>query len=348
MRRLLVRLVAATAAAMLLVAGLLVGPQQAVACACGAVVSDGTVTGEVAIVAWDGTRQSIDLQMLLGERTEDAGWIMPTPSPAEISLGADAAFTIMADVSAPRVVVKRVFRPSLSRLFLAGSDGAPREVGARVLSTTRVGPFTVATLSGTDATEVNLWLGENGYPSRDDLVPTFQKYLDQGWVLQAVKLTAEGTDAAFEDALPTLRMTFETAEPVYPLRLSRHAKVHQDVRLYLLSAHPMAVAQQAGPHQLTLLFSGKVPNQDLRNPLLIGEQVHLTTYEATYEPEDIVTDLTFAQDPSMVDYQREHITYHNVAGPMITLAMFAMLLLAPLALIVVVVARVTGRAARRE
>lgn len=349
MRRILVRAVATAAAALLLVTGLLTGPQRAAACACGAVVSEASVTGEVSILAWDGSRQSIDLRMLLDDATPDAGWIMPTPVPADISLGADEAFPRLARASAPKIVVKRIFRPSLNWFFGAQSDaGATGEVGAEILRTTTVGPFTVTALTGTDAQAVNQWLEDNDYPTRDDLVPAFQQYLDEGWVLQAVKLTPGAQHENFRGALPTLRMTFATTELVYPLRLSAHAEDYQEVRLYVLAEGPMAVAQQAGPtNEMELLFSGAIPNEGLDNPLLSGSMVHLTTWQAYYDPADITEDITFTADPGLADFQRETIVYDNLADGAVTLLLMAVLLAAPVLVIALIVRRVSRRATRQ-
>ena len=344
MNRIVVRLVAGLTAALLLSAGLLVGPQRAAACACGAVISEGKVSGEVSVLAWDGKRQSIDMSMMLDRSIENAGWIMPTPTVADIALGSTADFAVLARASAPKVVVKKVFRP-LDHLFGVGSDGTgaePRSTGAQVLRTAEVGPFTVTTLTGTDANAVNRWLRSNDYPSRDDLVPAFQGYLDQGWVLQAVKLTARDGGAVFRGSLPSLRMTFDTARPVYPILLSAQASIEQSVRIHVLAAGPMSVTQDASEdHPLQLVFSGKIPTDELDNPLVSGDTVHLTTYEAFYyDPASITHDITFAADPQMSDYQQVHTIYDNTAGGPVGLLVVTLLVVAPVAVIVVVARRI--------
>lgn len=344
MNRIHVRLVASLVAALLLSAGVLVGPHRAAACACGAVISEAKVSGEVSILAWDGKRQSIDMSMMLDRSTKNAGWIMPTPTVADITLGSSDDISVLARASAPRVEVKKVFRP-LDHFFGVGSDGTgaePRSTGAQVLRTAEVGPFTVTTLTGTDAGAVNDWLSSNDYPSRDDLVPAFQTYLDQGWVLQAVKLTARTGGTAFQEALPPLRMTFATAQPVYPILLSAQASIEQNLRLYVLAAGPMTVSQDASEHNpLNLVFSGKIPSDQLDNRLVPGDMVHLTAYEAFYyDPADISHDITFAADPQLSDYQQVHTIYQNTAGGLVGLLVVVLLLVAPVAVILLIARRI--------
>lgn len=330
-------------AALLLSAGLLAGPQQAAACACGAVVSDAAVNGETSIVAWDGQRQSIDMLMMLDGSAKNAGWIMPTPAPAEITLGSHDAFSALASAVAPKVVTKRVFH-----FGFGGSDGSggePRSTGsgAIVLSTTEIGPFTVTALTGSDASQVNTWLTRNGYQTRDDLVAAFQRYLDQGWVLQAVKLTTQ-QDATFRGSLPPLRLTFDTAEPVYPLRLSGHATVHQDVRIYVLAETPMAISSQPGDQaELDLIYAGRqnIADLDFDSPLVTNESVYLTAYEASFDPDDITDDVVFEEDSEMPDYQRVRIVHDNIAEGPISLLLVGLLVAAPLVVIALVVRRVT-------
>lgn len=346
MSRFIVRALAALTAALLVSVGLLAGPNQAAACACGAVISDATVHGETSIIAWNGLQQSIDMRMLIDRSTDNAAWIMPTPAPADITLGTTTGFSLLADQIAPKVTVKRVFRPTLAGLFGAGSDtaGEPESTGAYVLRTTEVGPFTVVTLTGSDGEAVNTWLHENGYGTRDDLVPTFGQYLAKGWVLQAVKLTARTPGAPFQGSLPSLRMTFATDEPVYPIELSSHATTYQDVRVYLLSPQPLVVAQQAGDFSdLELLYSGAIGPDLVDVPLLSGERVHLTAFEATLDPDDILRDITFTADPNLPDFQRERIIYDNVAEGLVSVLILGLLLASPLLVIALVVRRVTAR-----
>ena len=347
MMRLLARLLASVAAAILLASGLVAGPQVAAACACGAVVSDTSVSGETAIIIWNGTRQSIDMVMQLESSTPDAGWIMPTPRGAHVALGKEAAFSLMAEAVAPEVIHKKRWRLGLGRLFGgAGEAGGAPPPGVEVLGSQQVGPFTVTTLAGSDGEAVNGWLLGHGYETRDDLVPAFQEYLSAGWVLQAVKLTPSEEDGAFKGELPPLRLTFGTTEPVYPIKLSAHAELDQSLRLYLVSDQPMRIREQAAPGSpLTLIYSGPVSTSSLDSDLIITEAAQLSAYEGWLQPHDITQEFTFAAAPDMAPFRRQVVVYDDVGEELTVVVILGLLLGAPLLIIALIVRRVTRKPA---
>lgn len=324
-------------AAVLVVLGMVGSPLQAQACACGAVQSDTYVTGEVVLVQWDGRHQATDMQMLLDAGTKDAGWIMPTPRGTTMTLGGTATFQQLAQATAPRDVARKRYHLGFGR----GGDAAGRAPGTgappvSIEGTHDVGPFRVTTLSG-EATSVNTWLVDNGYPGRDDLVPAFRSYLDQGWVLQAVKLVPEKLDAEFRHSLPPLRMTFDTTSPVYPIRLSAQAAHAQNVRLYLLSDQPMKVSRQAAPDQpLDLIYSGPVDLMGIPDPLVRADKAHLTAFERSLTPDRITGDFEFAPDPGAADYQRTRIYHEDVyLGPAILAGLVGLALVAGVVVLIV-------------
>jgi len=61
------------------------------ACACGAVVAPGdqqaTMNHEVALVHWDGTTETILMQLALNASTDNVALVVPTPSPATVVVG---------------------------------------------------------------------------------------------------------------------------------------------------------------------------------------------------------------------------------------------------------------------
>lgn len=323
----------------------LVTPRAAVACACGAVSSSTTVSGEVALIAWDGAHQTTDMVMRLTGSTKDAAWIMPTPADATLGLGRQDVFAELDDAVRPRIEVRKVFR--LSEVTWPFSrDGGPRAGASgdlEVVSTTDVGPYRITTLRGAKASAVNAWLIENGYPSRPELEKSFQSYLDQGWVIQAVKLTPKDSTESFYGNLPPLRMSFPTTAPIYPIRLSGQAKTPQRVRLYVVAKQPMSISRQASSSTpLTLIYSGNPALEALhRTDLAAG---HLTAYEGTLDPATITHDVEFRADPSLQDYRRVEVREQNVANDLLPTVLIIALLFGPAVVIWLIVRRVTRRA----
>ena len=342
-----VRKAAATVVAAVMVAMIsLLSPVSARACACGAVVADAGVNGEVAIITWNGTRETIDLRMSLNGTTPDAAWIMPTPRGATVGLGNAEAFTELAQVTAPRVEVRKSYRPNFSWLGSQRS-GDSRFSGPppfEVVEEQRVGPFRVTTLAGSDPQAVNTWLRQNKFPTRDSLTSVFGDYLKRGWVLQAVKLTPSAEAATFERALPPLRLGFATTTPTYPMKLSSKATSSQPVRLYLLGTTPLGIQNQAAPSQpLEMIYSGGFDPTGILPRSGLPAESWLTAFEGDLSPGNITGDFAFRSDPSITNYQRTEVVRHDVGADLTRMVVLGVLLLAPVVIIVGVVRWVSQR-----
>lgn len=287
---------------------LLVGPVSARACACGAYITteQAVVQGETAVIRYLDGIETIDMKMLVGGASRDAAWIMPVPRDTEVSLGDDDQFLTLFHLTRPKR--RDVYDFGLLPRMGADGGGAPQAIptqGAAVSveSVAVIGPFEVTTLSATDPGALNQWLITNGYTERPDLVPTFGRYLDRGWQVLAVKLTPAGGEQLGGD-LDALRMTFATDEVVYPIELSSHATVTQDVRLYLVSEGKLEVATEAdATNPLEMRFAGRLAMTDI-DPTLSGDaEVYVTAYTAQIDPAHIEADYTFARAADDEPYQ---------------------------------------------
>lgn len=298
-------LVTVALAVLVALLGAVASPLTARACACGA-APGAEVTGERALLTFDGTTQQMDLRFELGRSTQRAGWIMPAPPSTQLALGT-ADWQALSRATAPVVKHRKDWTPRL------GSGGSDRAGGAdRVnppssvqVTTVDIGPFRVSTLSGTDASAVSAWLTEHEFETADEQLPTFQGYLDRGWQIQAVALipTDQGT---FRGVLPSLRMTFPTNEIVYPMELSKHAANPQSVTLYVAAPFQVTPAQQASSETpLTLTFAGEVAPSVVGRTTGLGgsESVQLTAFEAVLQPSGITGDYVFEKTAS-APYQR--------------------------------------------
>ncbi len=297
---------------LLLTAAFLVLPRPAQACACGAVVSSSgaAISGESALVVWDGTRETITMAMLLQGTAKDAGWIMPVPAGTDVSLGDKAVFPRLVDATKP--VERTLYDWSPLTILRGAGSAAGAGAGApvQVEKVAAIGPFQVTWLTGTDAAAVNRWLTEQGYPTRPQVVPTFQSYLDKDWRILAVKLLPAAGELS--GTLDPLTMTFPTTEPVYPILLSKHAASRQGINLYVAAAHRMAITDQAAPTMpLSVRFAGRVPADVAGLSRGLGDQsgaaptVYLTAYSGYLLPNEITKDFRFgvaANDDPYVTY----------------------------------------------
>ena len=294
-------LVRAVVAALVAV-GLVALPQPASACACGAMVttSNTSVSGETALVVWDGTRETISMAMELNGSAEHAAWVMPVPPNTDVTLGDRTVFPTLVDATKPVERTTYDWNP-LSPFMMGSAGGAPG--GAPPVDVEKVaaiGPFQVTWLTGSDASAVNTWLSSQGYPTKPALTPTFQTYLAKGWRILAVKLLP--SSGSLSGTLDPLAMSFSTTEPVYPILLSKHANHVQGINLYVAAAHRMDIAQQAAPNgALRVRFAGRVPASVAGLTTGLGTQtgssqtVFLTAYSGYLQPQQISGDYLFKQ-----------------------------------------------------
>ncbi|MDE9365338.1 DUF2330 domain-containing protein [Luteipulveratus sp. YIM 133132] len=305
-----------------------VGPAASYACACGAMIpSDATArsAGEIGLVRWYGSTETLTLSMVVRGETSSAAWIMPAPAGAGVTLGEEGLFDRLAAATRPRVEKRYDYWPDWS----GGSDGAGAPGGAAggspavvVEGRTTVGPFEVTTIGGTDGGAVTRWLTTHGYPARTDLAPTMQSYLDRGWRLYAVRLTPRG--AALRGELSPLRLTFATEEPVYPIRLSRSARSRQSVVLYVAALHRMELDPSTAPTSTAtrVRFAGRVDGSVVGGTE--GQHLYLTKMVQSLEPSSIHADYVLRQAPS--DAEVHEVRYVDVdrtwVGELVILAGF--------------------------
>ena len=311
---------------------MVLAPRPAAACACGAVISNSTaaVNAETALITWDGTHETIDMVLVLKGQAADAAWIMPVPQGTVVSLGDRAVFGKLVAATAPRVEKQYSFWPSFGFEGNGSVSGAQRPGGLSV-TTSEVGPFTVSTLSGTDPEAVNTWLADHGYPTKPALTATFAEYLADGWSIDAVKLTSPSGQLA--GSLDPLRMTFAATAPVYPIKLSQHARDVQGVTLYIAAAHRMEITREASPGSyVEPVFAGRVVAADLGLTPLDGQDVYLTAFTQILQPSSITDDYTFGRAADDTPYQR--VTYQTVDLSWVTVLSAIVVVLAVMVVVI--------------
>lgn len=261
--------------ALTLLTGALVGAgiaQPAAACACGAPTPpDGvrvTVGQEQALVSYVGGLERIDLVLDMLADGAETGLVMPTPTPATVTLGDPALFEALDRQTEPEVVVRQDWWGAMGD---GGAGGAP----PTVLSEVDLGPVQAVTLAASDADGLRAWLDENGYGIAPGVQALLGDYVDRGWSFAALKLTGEQT---LEGQLDPVRFEFPTDAPVYPLLLSQASADPQSVRLYLVGDDRMEAGFPDGaelPGDVT--WAGPIDQ-----PELMSLGAYLTVVEAYF------------------------------------------------------------------
>jgi hypothetical protein len=316
MRNTLVRLLV-----LLLVAvGVLVaGPGVAGACACGAVLADERLEPgqETALVQLTGSTEAVTLNLATRTEAKKAAFLMPVPGRARFELADAEVFADLDAVSRPRIEYRDVEAESDGD----GTGGAAPEAEPPVTVTdhTDVGPFEVAQLTGTDATAVTRWLGTHRFELPADLAGALTPYLADGWHVVAVQLNPDTAGTTFAEGLPSMRMTFQTDEPVYPMRLSATADHPQPLRLYVLADHRMDVTGPSpGAAEPELTYANRLRQADLTEHPALAELASgprfLTRYDATFQPDTITDDIHLTRAENDEPYRAVVVQYRYVSG----------------------------------
>jgi hypothetical protein len=313
------RAVRAVAAALAIAGGVVVAAPPAGACACGGLVDapayDTSVSQETAVLQWDGTTETMLLELDTLSTAPEVGLILPTPAPAEVALADPEVFRELDDITRPRAVVsEHQWWPDLG-FGAAGGDGAGAGPGVEVLSEVRLGPLDVTTLSATAPGALDAWLVERGFQLPPSTATALAPYVAEGWSFVAARLATDEA-AAFSGTLQPLRVTFPSGSLVYPMRMSVVAEDAQSTRTYVLADHRVdrvdATAELDAPK---LRFAGRVDpgsvdSDELAALLAAGRFV--TAHEQDFdEPAtQIVSDFAFAPAASDAAYAA---TYSVVA-----------------------------------
>ncbi|MCB7135662.1 DUF2330 domain-containing protein [Cellulosimicrobium marinum] len=286
----------------LLAGALVAAAPPAQACACGALVDgpayETSVDAETTLLQWDGTTQTLLLELDTVSTAPEVGLLLPTPGPAEVALADPEIFRELDDLTAPQAVVSEVrWWPELG---LGGDDdGAGAGGGVDVLGTVRLGPLEVTTLAATDAAALDTWLTERGFQLPGSIRTALNPYVDAGWSYVAARVAPEEAPT-FDGTLQPLRVTFDTPSLVQPMRLAALADGTQRLRTYVLADQRMArddpSAEVAPP---SLRFAGRVDPADVSTAELaelLAAGSYVTAYDQTLtEPgEQVVSEFTYA------------------------------------------------------
>jgi hypothetical protein len=344
-----IRLVAALLASAMLatLAAIMLGPAS-YACACGALVAPSgeraTMNHEVALVHWDGTTETILMQLAVDASTSNVALVVPTPAPATVTAGDRATFVELDSLTAPQVQQRE--RWKLRRIFGELSEAPSGAHAPNVINQVQLGPLQATTLAGGDLTGLQKWLADNGYSIRPEVTDALGPYVKDGWSFVSMRLTSS---TPIVGGLNPVQMTFPSSRLVYPMRLSVAAPSPQEVTVYTLSDHRQQrtdadAAGQAG-QATTVEFAGNVATA-VHDPLLReltgNHGGYLTKISVNIpKPSQISSDFTFGNAPNDDAYRQVVYQDHDVVIPIELLAFAGVVILA-------IAGTVTTRVVRRR
>jgi hypothetical protein len=227
------------------------------------------------------------------------------------SLGNPEAFDELVRLTAPRVEYRDDWWPSFDWLTTAGSAetmaGAPPGAGVNVLGRQRIGPFDVTRLAANDPAVLANWLSDNGFPSPDGLEQNLARYVADRWELVAIKLAPAEATGTLTGQLQPLTLSFTSDRVIYPMRLSRSAKLPQTVDLYVLADHRMDPSAVPVAHDKPALeFAGRLDPTTAALPLqpYLAKGEFLTRWSNSLAQPDLIDgDYMFSQADIDTPYQ---------------------------------------------
>ncbi len=265
------------------------------ACGCGAFSPEhggtATVPAETGLVRWaGGGYEDLYLSLQLDSDVRTGALLFPVPDRhATVSAGPQELFTVLGGLTAPRVV------PAAG----SGGEGAGAAPGSvTVENRQQIGPLDVVTLSATDAGSLTTWLTTHGFTAKPRLAPLAQAYVDRGWAFVAVRLRPAASPR-LDGVLDPLHLRFRVDRPIYPMRLSHLAAEPEQVTVYTLAAHRMALTT-AEPGMRPVFADRLAGAQNsVLTPVLARGTSFLTRYDGTLAPASITDDFHFT--PSSTD-----------------------------------------------
>ncbi|MFP1153272.1 DUF2330 domain-containing protein [Mycobacterium sherrisii] len=320
------------------------------ACACGAVAppvgSQATMNREVALAHWNGSSETVVMQLALAADTDNVALVVPTPAAATVTEADQATFTELDELTAPRVQQRRhwVLGTSEPAARTTLEAGAPR--GPTVIDQVRLGPLEATTLAGGDLSGLRKWLDDNGYAIRPAVSQALGPYVRDGWSFVAIRLVGS---APIVGGLKPVRMRFASPQFVYPMRLSAAAEGPQQVTVFTLSDHRQqrTDADARSGQSVQVQFAGNIA-ADVHDPLLreltADHGGYLTKMVVNIpQPQRISADFTFGNAAGDDSYRRVIYVDRDVVIP-VELVASVVGMVAAIAVTVLVVVRRRQRA----
>ena len=261
-------------------AALVAGGSPAGACACGVAI-EASVGEEQALVVDHHHRESILLSLDLASDSAKArpAIVVPVPGVPEVAA---------IEHGDPLAYLERATTPEPE----PGASGGVESAGAGVdvLGRDEIGGYDVARLGAADGAALERWLGDNDYTLPAGAEPILSDYADEDWRFVAIKLAAGS-----KGRLRPLKISFDSDETIYPMRLEQLATEPLALTLFVLAPAERRVKG------LDRTFSGTVDELDPPPPAaledLFGSDDHVTRIEAHGDASGFKRDLVIEALP---------------------------------------------------
>jgi len=180
-----------------------------------------------ALILYEDNREDLILSVKYEGNANEFAWVIPVPAYPGIDVSDPDLFWELAD---------------LTSVDLRGGGGcgcmvmAPAGPPVAVWERTVVGPYDVAILSAQDPTALVDWLNSNGYSFREEGGDILDDYIAKEWYFVATRInTGEEATGLATGTIEPLKLSFESDEIIYPLRITSLSSETAEVLLYVFT-----------------------------------------------------------------------------------------------------------------
>lgn len=208
-----------------------------------------------AIIVHDAGREEMLLQVKYEGPLEEFGWLIPTPSLPKVEKGSMEPFYELSQLTQKRFGTPQAH--ATRGMLNAAGEG---HEAVKVIEIKTVGAYEVAVLSAQESGSLARWLQEHDYSLPEGKSEIIDEYVRRGWYFIAAKIelnkgvdlkrVASGGSKNVQSRtsarkmiqlklssgeLHPLLISFDTAKPVFPLKISAVGDKPSEVSLYVIS-----------------------------------------------------------------------------------------------------------------
>lgn len=199
-----------------------------------------------AIILYENNREDLILSVRYEGNVNEFAWVIPVPNYPNVDVSDPELFWELHDLT--KVIIP-------SRGFGCALSALPPETLVDVLERKVVGPYDVAILSAQDPEALIDWLNSNEYFFPEEGEEILDNYINKEWYFVATKINTGGEATGLaEGTIEPLRLSFDSDEIVYPLRITSLSSERCEVLLYVFAD------QKVVPNEYQFLCL-KVPEQ---------------------------------------------------------------------------------------
>ncbi|MCC6445697.1 MAG: DUF2330 domain-containing protein [Armatimonadetes bacterium] len=186
-----------------------------------------------AFIRFQEGKEDLVIQATYKGDARDFAWVVPVPSrPEKVEAFKSALFQELSRLTSDS---------RGSKSMSAGGFGGGADSGAvTLLERKQAGIYDVSVLAAQDPEALIGWLNENGYLFPEKGAGVVSDYISRGWVFVAMRITVKSRKVQKqlrEGTVQPLRLTFDTPQMVYPMKLTALGGRKTGVLLYVAAPY---------------------------------------------------------------------------------------------------------------